>query len=91
MAAMPFLGNGTLLVQGNLHRVLPVIIYKYDSCLIPYIDSFLFKCWEWSSLVFKDFQKYFCNGMQHWREKEKKTHKHNIIIIFFMLLPQVEL
>ena len=59
MAAMPFLCNGTLLFQGNLPRVLPVIIYKYASCLIPYIDLFLFLCGEWSSLVFKDFQKYF--------------------------------
>ena len=25
----------------------------------PYIKSFLFLCGEWSSLVFKDFQKYF--------------------------------
>ena len=37
MAAMPFLCNDTLLFQGNLPRVLPVIIYKYASCFIPYI------------------------------------------------------
>ena len=37
MAAVPFLCNGTLLFQGNLPRVLPVIIYKYASCFIPYI------------------------------------------------------
>ena len=42
MAAMPFLWNGTLLFQGNLPRVLPVIIYKYASCLIPHIDLLLF-------------------------------------------------
>ena len=60
MAAMPFLCNGTLLFQGNLPRVLPMIIYKYFSCLIPYIFSFLIMCGEWSSLVFKDFKKYFC-------------------------------
>ena len=59
MAAMPFLCNGILLFQFNLPRVLPVLILKYASFLIPYIDSFLFMCWEWSSLVFKDFQKYF--------------------------------
>ena len=58
-AAMPFPCNGTLLFQGNLPRVLPMIIYKYASCLIPNIDSFLFLFGEWSSLVFKDFQKYF--------------------------------
>ena len=55
---MPFLCNGTLLFQGILPVVLPVIIYKYASCVIPYIDSFLFLCGEWSSLVFKDFQNY---------------------------------
>ena len=58
MAAMPFLCNGILLLQCNLTRVLPVLILKYASCLIPYIDSFLFLCGEWSSLAFKDFQKY---------------------------------
>ena len=55
--------NGTLLVQGNLPRVLPVKIYKYASCLIPYIDLFFFLCGEWSSLVFKDLQKYFLSLM----------------------------
>ena len=60
MAAMPFLFNGTLLFQGHLPRVLPVKIYKYASCLIPYIVSFLIMCGEWSSLVFKYFKKYFC-------------------------------
>ena len=35
MAAMPFLCNGTLLFQGNLPRVLPVIIKKYASVLSP--------------------------------------------------------
>ena len=60
MAAIPFLCNGTLLFQGNLPWVLPVIIYKYASCLILYIVSFLILCGEWSSLVFKDFKKYFC-------------------------------
>ena len=59
MASMPFLYNGTLLFQGNLPRVLPVIIYKYPSCLIPFIISFLFLFGEWSGLVFKDFQKCF--------------------------------
>ena len=59
MATMPFLCNGPLLFQGNLPMVLPVIILKYASCLIPYIVSFLFLCGKWSSLVFKDFQKYF--------------------------------
>ena len=42
MATLPFLHSGTLLFQGNLPRVLPVTIYEYASCLIPYIDSFLF-------------------------------------------------
>ena len=60
MAAVLFLCNGTLLFQGNLPRVLPVTILKYAGCLIRYIVSFLFLCGEWSSLVFKDFQKYFC-------------------------------
>ena len=41
MAAMPFLCTGTLLFQGNLTRVLPVIIYKYASCSNPYTVSFL--------------------------------------------------
>ena len=59
MAAITFLCNGTLLFQGNLPRILPVLILKYGSCLIPYINSFLFLCAEWSSLVFRDFQKYF--------------------------------
>ena len=58
MAAMPLICNGILLFLCNLPRVLPVLILKYDSCLIPYIDSFLFLCGDWSSLVFKDFQKY---------------------------------
>ena len=35
MAAISFLCNGTLLFQGNLPRVFPVIIYKYASYLIP--------------------------------------------------------
>ena len=60
MAAMPFLCNGTLLLQCNLPRVLQVIIYKYASCFIPDIVSFLILHGEWSSLVFKDFKKYFC-------------------------------
>ena len=47
MVAMPFLGNGTLLFEDNLPRVLPVTIYKHASCLIPYIDFFLFLCGEW--------------------------------------------
>ena len=41
MAAMPFLCNSTLLFQGNLPMVLPVIICKYASCFIPYIISFV--------------------------------------------------
>ena len=60
MATLPFLCNGTLLFQCNLPRVLPVTIYKYASCLIPYIVSFLILCGEWSSLVFKDLKIYFC-------------------------------
>ena len=36
---------------------------KYASYFIPYIDSFLFLCAEWSSLVFKDLQKYFLSQM----------------------------
>ena len=40
MATMPFLCNGTLTFQGNLPRVLQVIILKYASCLIPYIYFF---------------------------------------------------
>ena len=59
MAAMPFLCYDTLLFQGNLPRVLSMIIYKYASFLILYIDLFLFMCGEWSILVFKDSQKYF--------------------------------
>ena len=59
MASMPFLCNGTLLFQGNLPRVLPVTIFKYASCLIPYIVSFLILCGEWPSLVFNKFLKYF--------------------------------
>ena len=55
MAANPFLCNGTLLIQGNLPRVLPVIIFKYASCLIPYIIPFLILCGEWPSLVFNKF------------------------------------
>ena len=63
MAAMLLLCNGILLFQRNLPRALQVLILKYASCLIPYqvpipyIDSFLFLCGEWSSLVFKDFPK----------------------------------
>ena len=60
MAVMPFLCNVTLLFHGNLPRVLLVIVLKYACCLIPYIVLFLFLCEEWSSLVFKDFQKYCC-------------------------------
>ena len=56
MAIMPFLCNGTLLFQGNLPRVLPVTIFKYASCLIPYIVSFLILCGEWPSLVLKDLK-----------------------------------
>ena len=59
IAAMPFLCNGTLLLKGNLPRVLPVIVYKYARCLIPYMVSFLILYREWSSLVYKDFKKYF--------------------------------
>ena len=55
MAAMPLLCNGTLLFQSNLPRVMPVTIYKYASCFIPYMVSFLILCGEWSSLVLKDF------------------------------------
>ena len=63
------------LFQCNLPCVLPVLILKHVSCLIPYIDSFLFLCGEWSSLVFKDFQKYlffkpkvfFCMLQLFWR------------------------
>ena len=40
MADMLFLCNGTVLFQGNLPRVGPVTIFKYASCLIPYILSF---------------------------------------------------
>ena len=50
--------NGTLLFQCNLPRVLPVTIYKYASCLISYIVSFLILCGEWSSLVFQHFKIY---------------------------------
>ena len=42
MASMPFLCNGTLLFQCNLPRVLPVTIFKFASCLIPYIVLFLY-------------------------------------------------
>ena len=63
MAAMPFLCNSILFFQCNLPSVLPVLILKYASCLNPYIDSFLFLCGEWSSLVLKDFQKYFLSQM----------------------------
>ena len=31
MAVMPFFCNGTFLVQGNLLRVLPVIIHNFTS------------------------------------------------------------
>ena len=55
---MPLLCDGILLFQCNLPRVLPMLILEYASCLIPYIDLFLFVCGEWSSLVFQDFQKY---------------------------------
>ena len=41
MATLPFLCNGTLLFQCNLPRVLPVTIYKYASCLIPFIRHLL--------------------------------------------------
>ena len=58
MATMPLLCKSTLLFQRNLPKVLPVTIYKYVSCLIPYIVLFLFLCGEWSSLALKDFQKY---------------------------------
>ena len=58
MAAMPLLCDGILLFQCNLPRVLPMLILEYASCLIPYIDLFLFVCGEWSSLAFKDFKKY---------------------------------
>ena len=67
MAAMPFLCNGTLFFQGNLPRVLPVIIYKYASCLIPYIVSFLILCGEWSTLVFNQIPTVQCI-----RRKKKK-------------------
>ena len=60
---MPFLCNGILLFQWNLPRVLSVLILKYAICLIPNINSFLFMCGEWSSLVLKDFQKYFLSQM----------------------------
>ena len=73
MAAMPFLFSDTLLFQGNLPRVLLVIIYKYASCLIPYMDSFLFLCGEWSSSasVFKDFPP-----------PQKKKIKPNVFFLF---------
>ena len=57
MAAMPFPCNGILLFQGNLPRVLSVLVLKIASCLIPYIDSFLILNGEWSSFLFKDFLK----------------------------------
>ena len=45
MAAMPFLCNGTLLFQGKLPRLLPVIIYvffsyKLTTILVSYKVSF---------------------------------------------------
>ena len=55
--------NGTSLFHGNLPMFSPVIIYKYASCLIPYIILFLFLCGKWYSLVFKDYRKYFLNQM----------------------------
>ena len=57
IGAMPFFCDGILIIQCNLPRVLPVLILKYASCLIPYFDLFL--CGEWSNFVFKDFQTYF--------------------------------
>ena len=87
MAAMPSLCNGTLLFQGNLPRVLPVIIYKHASCLIPYIVSFWILFGKWSSLVIKDFKKYFCfqpnvfSFCMHQKEKRKKLI--NIIYFFY--------
>ena len=56
MAAMPFLCNGMLLFQGNLPRVLPVIIYKYASCFIPYI-KIIFFCFQ--EELFVSQQKFF--------------------------------
>ena len=41
MAAMPLPCNGTVLIQGNLPRVLSVFVLKIASCLIPLFDSFL--------------------------------------------------
>ena len=52
MAAMPFLCRGILLFQCNLPRVLPVLILKYTSCLILYIDSFLFLWIKISKSIF---------------------------------------
>ena len=57
MAALLFLCNGILLIQGNLLRVLSVLVLKIVSCLIHYIDLFLILNEEWSSLLFKDFPK----------------------------------
>ena len=45
--------------SGQFTWVLSVIVYKYASCIIPYIDSFFFLCGDWSSLALKDFLKYF--------------------------------
>ena len=78
--------NGTLLFQCNLPRVLPVTIYKYASCLISYIVSFLILCGEWSSLVFQHFIimsfklkknifKHLLCSMMH---QKKKNHDHKI-------------
>ena len=39
MAAMSFLCYGILLFQCNLLRVLPLLVLKYASCLLPYINS----------------------------------------------------
>ena len=46
MVSMPFLCNGTLLFQGNLPGVFASDNFKYVSCLIPYIVSFLILCEE---------------------------------------------
>ena len=53
-SSMPFLCCGTLLFLGNLPRVLQLLILKYASCLIPFIETFLFLSAEWSILVFKE-------------------------------------
>ena len=48
---MPFLCNGTLMLQGNLPRVLPVTIFKYASCLIPYM-AFVSQLIKWLLFIF---------------------------------------